>query len=107
MLAGGEATFPEPDTSTKLKLFGVDVASFGDAHAVTEGALEVVFNDAVAGSCKKLVVSDDHPHLTVLGTPCPSRRTSARWEGPKTPKIEQLRILAGLVRSGTWRRRRP
>jgi nitrite reductase (NADH) large subunit len=58
-LTGGEATFPEPDTSTKLKLMGVDVASFGDAHAATEGSLEVVFNDAVAGSYKKLVVSDD------------------------------------------------
>ena len=64
-LTGGEATFPEPDTSTKLKLMGVDVASFGDAHAVTEGSLEVVFNDAVAGSYKKLVVSDDS--RTLLG----------------------------------------
>jgi nitrite reductase (NADH) large subunit len=64
-LTGGEATFPEPDTSTKLKLMGVDVASFGDAHATTEGSLEVVFNDAVAGSYKKLVVSDDS--RTLLG----------------------------------------
>jgi nitrite reductase (NADH) large subunit len=64
-LTGGEAKFPEPDLSTKLKLLGVDVASFGDAHAVTEGALEVVFNDAVTGSYKKLVVSDDS--RTLLG----------------------------------------
>jgi len=48
-LLGGSATFPGADTSTKLKLLGVDVASFGDAHARTEGALEVVFKDAVAG----------------------------------------------------------
>jgi nitrite reductase (NADH) large subunit len=41
------------------------VASFGDAHARTEGALEVVFNDAVSGSYKKLVVSDDAK--TLLG----------------------------------------
>ncbi|TKG64482.1 nitrite reductase large subunit NirB [Prauserella endophytica] len=58
-LLGKEASFPGADTSTKLKLIGVDVASFGDAHATTEGALEVVFNDAVSGSYKKLVVSDD------------------------------------------------
>ncbi len=64
-LTGGEATFPEPDMSTKLKLMGVDVASFGDAHAATEGALEVAFNDAVAGTYKKLVVSDDS--TTLLG----------------------------------------
>ncbi|MGK4598251.1 nitrite reductase large subunit NirB [Amycolatopsis sp. w19] len=64
-LTGGEGTFPEPDMSTKLKLMGVDVASFGDAHAATEGALEVAFNDAVAGTYKKLVVSDDSK--TLLG----------------------------------------
>ncbi len=64
-LLGGRSTFERGDTSTKLKLLGVDVASFGDAHARTEGALEVVFNDAVAGSYKKLVVSDDAK--TLLG----------------------------------------
>jgi nitrite reductase (NADH) large subunit len=64
-ILGGMATFPGADTSTRLKLLGVDVASFGDAHARTEGALEVVFNDAVAGSYKKLVVSDDA--RTLLG----------------------------------------
>ncbi len=64
-LMGGAATFASGDTSTKLKLLGVDVASFGDAHATTEGALEVVFNDAVSGSYKKLVVSDDAK--TLLG----------------------------------------
>jgi nitrite reductase (NADH) large subunit len=64
-LLGGVADFSGADTSTKLKLLGVDVASFGDAHAATEGALEVVFNDAVAGSYKKLVVSDDAK--TLLG----------------------------------------
>lgn len=44
---------------------GVDVASFGDAHAATEGALEVAVNDAVAGTYKKLVVTDDG--RTLLG----------------------------------------
>ncbi|MBB4686036.1 nitrite reductase large subunit NirB [Amycolatopsis jiangsuensis] len=64
-LTGGAATFAEPDTATKLKLMGVDVASFGDAHAATEGALEVAVNDAVAGTYKKLVVTDDGK--TLLG----------------------------------------
>ncbi len=64
-LTGTTASFPEPDTATKLKLMGVDVASFGDAHAVTEGALEVAVNDAVAGTYKKLVVTDDG--RTLLG----------------------------------------
>ncbi|MBO9520007.1 MAG: nitrite reductase large subunit [Nocardioidaceae bacterium] len=64
-LLGGEATFPGADTSTKLKLLGVDVASFGDAFAETPGALEVVYADPVAGVYKKLVVSDDAK--TLLG----------------------------------------
>jgi len=58
-LLGGAATIPEADTATKLKLSGVDVASFGDAAAMTEGALEVVYADPVAGVYQKLVMSDD------------------------------------------------
>ena len=64
-LLGGEATFPGADTSTKLKLLGVDVASFGDAFAEAPGSLEVVYADPVAKVYKKLVVSDDAK--TLLG----------------------------------------
>ncbi|MDQ3735363.1 MAG: nitrite reductase large subunit NirB [Actinomycetota bacterium] len=64
-LLGGNASFPGADTSTKLKLLGVDVASFGDVHAQTRGSLEVVVNDPVAGTYSKLVVSDDAS--TLLG----------------------------------------
>ncbi|WP_091487443.1 nitrite reductase large subunit NirB [Microbacterium pygmaeum] len=64
-LLGGEADFPGYDDSTKLKLNGVDVASFGDAFATTPGALDVVYADPVAGVYKKLVLSDDAQ--TLLG----------------------------------------
>jgi nitrite reductase (NADH) large subunit len=64
-LLGGAAEFLGADMSTKLKLLGVDVASFGDAHATAEGALSVVYADPVAGVYKKLVVSDDAQ--TLLG----------------------------------------
>ncbi|MGX7731929.1 nitrite reductase large subunit NirB [Rhodococcus sp. 2H158] len=64
-LLGGAAEFPGADLSTKLKLLGVDVASFGDAHATTPGALEVVLSDAAKGTYAKLVVSDDAK--TLLG----------------------------------------
>jgi nitrite reductase (NADH) large subunit len=64
-LLGGSATFPGADLSTKLKLLGVDVASFGDAHGRTAGALSVVLNDPVRRSYGKLVVSDDAS--TLLG----------------------------------------
>ncbi|GAA8852839.1 nitrite reductase large subunit NirB [Helicobacter pylori] len=58
-LLGGVGTFPGADLSTKLKLLGVDVASFGDAFAQEPGSLEVVISDPVAGVYKKLVMSDD------------------------------------------------
>ncbi|MFI8566893.1 nitrite reductase large subunit NirB [Rhodococcus sp. NPDC078407] len=64
-LLGGAAQFPGADMSTKLKLMGVDVASFGDAMAATPGALEVVFSDAPKGTYAKLVVTDDAK--TLLG----------------------------------------
>ncbi|QDQ91897.1 nitrite reductase large subunit [Rhodococcus sp. WB9] len=64
-LLGGAAEFPGADLSTKLKLMGVDVASFGDAHAQAPGALEVVLSDAAKGTYAKLVVSDDAK--TLLG----------------------------------------
>ncbi|WP_171013160.1 nitrite reductase large subunit NirB [Microbacterium sp. 2FI] len=64
-LLGGDASFPGYDLSTKLKLSGVDVASFGDAFATTPGALDVVYADPVAGVYKKLVLSDDAK--TLLG----------------------------------------
>ncbi|MEC3916501.1 nitrite reductase large subunit NirB [Nocardia sp. CDC160] len=64
-LLGGAGEFPGADLSTKLKLLGVDVASFGDAHGRTEGALSVVLHDAAKGTYAKLVVSDDAQ--TLLG----------------------------------------
>ncbi|MFJ5220459.1 nitrite reductase large subunit NirB [Streptomyces sp. NPDC088354] len=51
-----EDVFTGADTSTKLKLLGVDVASFGDAHGATEGALDVLYSDSRSGVYKKLVI---------------------------------------------------
>ncbi|MCR6690588.1 MAG: nitrite reductase large subunit NirB [Cellulomonas sp.] len=64
-LLGGAAQFPGADTATKLKLSGVDVASFGDAFGTTPDSLEIVWADPVAGVYKKLVMSDDA--RTLLG----------------------------------------
>ncbi|WP_037577680.1 nitrite reductase large subunit NirB [Phaeacidiphilus oryzae] len=58
-LTSGEGEFTGADTSTKLKLLGVDVASFGDAHGSTEGALDVLYSDTRGGVYKKLVVSPE------------------------------------------------
>ncbi|MCF3139322.1 MULTISPECIES: nitrite reductase large subunit NirB [Micrococcaceae] len=64
-LHGGEATFPGFDTATKLKLSGVDVASFGDAFAKTEHSLEIVYADPARGVYQKIVTTDDAK--TLLG----------------------------------------
>ena len=64
-LLGGAAQFPGADTATKLKLSGVDVASFGDALGQIPGSLELVHSDPVAGIYTKLVLSDDA--RTLLG----------------------------------------
>ncbi len=64
-LLGGAAEFPEADMSTKLKLLGVDVASFGDAQGRTPNCLDVVVNDPVKKTYAKLVLSDDAK--TLLG----------------------------------------
>lgn len=57
------STFIGADMSTKLKLLGVDVASFGDAFAKTSGAKEIAITDAVQGVYKKLVLNEDGSRL--------------------------------------------
>ncbi|MHA7274103.1 nitrite reductase large subunit NirB [Arthrobacter sp. TMT4-20] len=64
-ILGGLSTFPGFDTATKLKLSGVEVASFGDALAESEGSLEIVYADPARGLYQKLVVTDDA--RTLLG----------------------------------------
>ncbi|MFK4595665.1 nitrite reductase (NADH) large subunit [Streptomyces pristinaespiralis] len=64
VIDGGTRSFTGADTSTKLKLLGVDVASFGDAHGAADGCLDVVYSDSRAGVYKKLVVDGEG---TLLG----------------------------------------
>ena len=64
-ILGGLSTFPGFDTATKLKLSGVEVASFGDALGETDGSLEIVYADPARGLYQKLVVTDDA--RTLLG----------------------------------------
>ncbi|MFI7919085.1 nitrite reductase (NAD(P)H), partial [Acinetobacter baumannii] len=55
--------FAGADMSTKLKLMGVDVASVGDAHAMTPGALSYFYADEHALVYKKIVVNADKTKL--------------------------------------------
>lgn len=62
-LTGGNVQFKGADMSTKLKLMGVDVASIGDAHASTEGALTYTYSNQAEGVYKRLIVSEDKKFL--------------------------------------------
>ncbi len=48
--------FAGADMSTELKLMGVDVASVGDAHAMTPNSLSYFYADEAAQVYKKIVV---------------------------------------------------
>jgi len=62
-LGGEPASFTGADMSTKLKLMGVDVASIGDAHARTQGALVYTYQNGSSEIYKRLVVSQDKKRL--------------------------------------------
>ena len=56
-LAGEEGCFSGADMSTKLKLLGVDVASFGDAQGRTPGCQSYQWTDGPQQIYKKIIVS--------------------------------------------------
>jgi NAD(P)H-dependent nitrite reductase large subunit len=62
-LTGGEMRFSGTDLSTKLKLMGVDVASFGEYELGPDKAVSLSFEDPIAGFYKKLVFSLDGKRL--------------------------------------------
>lgn len=62
-LTGTEAHFRGTDLSTKLKLMGVDVASFGDYEAGPKRAKPLTWEDPFSGTYKKLLFDHDGNHL--------------------------------------------
>jgi nitrite reductase (NADH) large subunit len=62
-LLGQERTFKGADMSTKLKLMGVDVASFGNCFADEKTAKGITYEDPFKGSYKKLLFDLDGTHL--------------------------------------------
>ncbi|MET0144454.1 MAG: nitrite reductase large subunit NirB [Ilumatobacteraceae bacterium] len=83
-LAGGESTFTGADTSTTLKLLGVEVASAGDPHAAGD---EVVLSDPSTGTWQRVVVG---PEGRVLG---------AVLVGDTTPYPMLVQAVRGTVRT--------
>jgi nitrite reductase (NADH) large subunit len=62
-LTGGEREFSGADLSTKLKLMGVDVASFGSYEAPADKATPLAFEDPFGGVYTKLLFSPDGTRL--------------------------------------------
>lgn len=56
-LSGGETVFEGADLSTKLKLLGVDVASFGEP-AIIDGDDQIVFADPMAKAHRRVALRD-------------------------------------------------
>ncbi len=87
-----DVTFRGADLSTKLKLMGIDVASFGNYEAGPEIAQPLVFEDPFGGVYKKLLfnhagtkllggvlVGDASDYGTLLAA---GRRAAIRWPYP-------------------------
>ena len=62
-LAGGQKGFTGYDMSTKLKLIGIDVASFGDPFISGEEIRTLVFEDTMKGIYKRINISSDGKSL--------------------------------------------
>ncbi|REE05601.1 nitrite reductase large subunit NirB [Marinoscillum furvescens] len=63
LIGTGNKTFTGADMSTKLKLIGVDVASFGDALGDTPGSTPIAFEDKNTGTYKRINLSSDRKKL--------------------------------------------
>ncbi|MBI2504800.1 MAG: nitrite reductase large subunit [Candidatus Latescibacteria bacterium] len=62
-LAGEPRVFSGGDLSAKLKLMGVEVASFGDAFGATPDSRGLLYKDELAGIYKRLTLSGDGKKL--------------------------------------------
>ncbi|MCD0449923.1 nitrite reductase large subunit NirB [Actinocorallia sp. API 0066] len=93
------AAFEGADLSTKLKLMGVDVASFGDPFA---DALGVTYTDPVAGVYKRLLVSDDAKTLLggVLVGDAEAYSTLRAYVGASLPGEPEQMLFGGTEAAG-------
>ena len=62
-LKGESKTFTGSDMSTKLKLIGTEVASFGDALGQTAGCVPLILENKFSGNYKRLNISADGNYL--------------------------------------------
>lgn len=95
-----EARFGRIDPATELKLLGVDVASFGDGHGATEGALSFSISDQVQQRYKKLVFSADRRRLIggiLVGDTSSFRSLVGLWQSDGRLPDDPESLLIGAV----------
>jgi nitrite reductase (NADH) large subunit len=63
LVGDGSKSFTGFDMSTKLKLLGVDVGSFGDPFGETPGSVPIAFQDRRNGVYKRINISEDGKKL--------------------------------------------
>ena len=62
-LTGGQKEFTGYDMSTKLKLIGIDVASFGDPFITAKEVRTLVYEDTMKGIYKRINITEDGKQL--------------------------------------------
>ena len=96
--------FAGADMSTKLKLMGVDVASVGDAHAMTPNSLSYFYADEAALVYKKIVVNAEKNKLlgAVLVGDAKEYNDLLQMmlNGLALPEVPESLIMPGFADSG-------
>ncbi|NCI79205.1 nitrite reductase large subunit NirB [Acinetobacter kanungonis] len=96
--------FAGADMSTKLKLMGVDVASVGDAHAMTPNSLSYFYADEAALVYKKIVVNAEKTKLlgAVLVGDAKEYNDLLQMmlNGLALPEVPESLIMPGFADSG-------
>jgi nitrite reductase (NADH) large subunit len=99
-LTGAEARFTGADLSAKLKLMGIDVASFGDPFLSAPGTRVVAFEDQIRRIYKKLVVDVENRRLLggiLVGDANDYVRLQylARSQAPLSESLDELDMRPG------------
>jgi len=104
VIAGETASFEGADMATKLKLLGVDVASFGDAMGEAARSKVISLLDGVEGSYKKLVISEDGQRLLggiLVGDASEFGKLSALFQSGMALPAQPSTLIAKAGSGGT------
>jgi nitrite reductase (NADH) large subunit len=97
-LTGTTRYFCQTHTATKLKLMGVDVASFGNCAAAADKGKSVVYEDPFQGIYQKLLVSHDGTKILegiFVGDTSNYDRLLALFRGDKPLAVKPGSLLFG------------